>query len=226
MLNQEMRDIIRRAEKNGWVLEPEAKRLLSLAGIPVPRYRWAADLAEALEAADAIGYPVVAKVVSAQIVHKSEVGGVVVGIKDQADLKRVCNRLNELNGFAGILVEEPVAGVELIVGAKIDYQFGPVVLLGIGGTGVEIYRDTALKMAPLAEKDIASMVGSLKGGRLLRGYRGTPPVDMEALIRLLKIFSDLVMHLEDRIDSIDLNPVKCSPHGCVTADARIMLAVT
>jgi len=122
-----------------------------------------------------------------------------------------------------MLVEEMVNGVELIIGAKIDYQFGPVILMGIGGTGVEIYQDTVLKMAPLQETDVAQMVQGLKGRALIEGHRGTEPVNLAELTRMLILFSDLVMALEDRIESVDLNPVMASSKCCVAADARIML---
>ncbi|MEN8807493.1 MAG: acetate--CoA ligase family protein [Desulfobacterales bacterium] len=224
MLNQDMQDIIRRAKKYGWVLEPDAKRLLSLAGIPVPDFRWIATLPEALEAAEGIGYPVVAKIVSPAIVHKSESNGVVVGIKDADALTAVFSAFSRLEGFAGVLIEPLVAGIELIVGAKIDYQFGPVILLGIGGTGVEIYQDAALRMAPLSNSDVSLMVESLTGAKLLQGYRGAEPIDMAALVRLVHHFSALVMDLADVIDTVDLNPVKCTGTKCVVVDARIMLA--
>lgn len=223
MLNRDMVEIIHKAKETGWVLEPEAKRLLAMAGLQVPRYHWAAGLPEALEAADAIGYPIVAKVVSPEIVHKSDAHGVVVGIPDADELTATFSNFSNLAGFCGILIEEIVLGMELIVGAKIDYQFGPVVLMGIGGTGVEIYQDTALRMAPLTEQDAASMIDSLKGHRLLKGYRATDPLNLEALKQLLVRFSLLAMALEDRFESIDLNPVKCTADGCVVADARIML---
>jgi len=224
MLNQEMGEIIRKAQKAGWIMEPEAKRLLSLAGIPVPEFRWVSTLPEALKAAEAIRYPVVAKVVSPDIIHKSEVRGVVVGIKDRAQLTDTFSAFSKLEGFCGILIEELVPGIELIVGAKIDYQFGPVILMGIGGTGVEIYQDTALRMAPLSEKDVTSMVDSLKGDKLLKGYRSTEPVDLVALNQLMLNFSTLVIALENRFESIDLNPVKCTANGSIVADARIMLS--
>ena len=222
MLNQEMRQIIDKAQRTGWMMEPEAKRLLALAGLPAPKFHWAASLPEALEAAKAIRYPVVAKVVSPDIIHKSEVRGVVVGIGDAAQLTATFNDFSKLEGFCGILIEELVPGIELIVGAKIDYQFGPVILMGIGGTAVEIYQDTALRMAPLSEKDVASMIDSLKGGRLLKGYRAAEPVDLVSLKQLMVSFSNLVMALENRFESIDLNPVKCTAKGCIVADARIM----
>jgi acyl-CoA synthetase (NDP forming) len=224
MLNQNMRDIIRRAKSYGWVLEPEAKRLLSLGEIRVPDFRWTATLPEALAAAEDVGYPLVVKIVSPAIVHKSEVNGVAVGLEDADALTDVFRGFSKLEGFAGVLIEPLISGVELIIGAKIDYQFGPIILLGIGGTGVEIYQDIALRMAPLSDSDVSSMVESLKGAKLLRGYRGAEPIDMSALIRLVHHFSVLVMDLADHIDTIDLNPVKCTGTTCVVVDARIMLA--
>jgi acyl-CoA synthetase (NDP forming) len=122
-----------------------------------------------------------------------------------------------------VLVEEMISGVELMVGAKIDYQFGPIILLGMGGTGVEIYRDIALRMAPLRPGDVESMIRGLKARPLLEGYRGSEPISLSELTRLVVTFSDLVMDLEDFIESIDLNPVMCSSTKCIVADARIML---
>ena len=171
-----------------------------------------------------MGFPVVAKVVSPEILHKSDVGGVEIGIQDAGGLRESMDRLSGLQGCEGVLVEETVQGVELIAGAKIDFQFGPVILLGIGGTAVEIYQDTEIRMAPLSERDVASMVNGLRARPLLEGYRGAEPVDMEFLTRTLIAFSGLVMDLADRIESIDLNPLMGSARGCRVADARIMLA--
>ncbi len=223
MSNSDIEDIIRRSQRAGWVLEPEAKRLLSLCGIDVPRFEWAKTPEDAFAAAESIHYPVVAKIVSPQIVHKSEAGGVAVGIQNDGELSEVFERYRQLKGFAGVLIEEMVSGFELIVGAKIDYQFGPVVLLGIGGTAVEVYQDTAVRMAPLTATDARSMIDALKGSKLLKGYRGAEPIDVGRLADLMIRFSKLVMDLEDQIESVDLNPVKCTGKDCIVADARIML---
>jgi hypothetical protein len=223
MLNQEMQKILAAAEKTGWVMEPEAKKLLSLAGLNVPRFTWATGWDEALQFAHTIGYPVAAKVVSPEILHKSDVGGVVVGIDTDETLKATFQRFSTLPGFAGMVVEEMVSGVELIIGAKVDYQFGPILLLGIGGTGVEIYQDTCVRMAPLEQGEAEAMIQSLKAHQLLQGYRGSKPVRLSALTRMLVDFSNLAMQLQDHIESIDLNPVMCSADTCVIADARIML---
>lgn len=224
MLTEDMRNIINNAREAGWILEPDAKRLLSLAGLAVPDFTLAATAQEAVAAANRIGYPVVAKVVSAKIVHKSEIGGVVVGVQSDSRLTAIYEKLSVLDGFAGLLVEEMLPGSELIVGAKVDFQFGPVILLGIGGTGVEIYQDTAIRMAPIFEKDVPAMIAGLKGSELLSGFRGAEPVSVPALTRLMLAFSALVMDLENAMESIDLNPVKCSGARCVVADARIMLS--
>jgi succinyl-CoA synthetase beta subunit len=223
MLNKDIETIIAKAQTTGWILEPDAKRLLDLAGLPVPRFYWVDTLPNAIEAAESVNYPVVAKVVSPNIIHKSEVQGVVVGIENADHMTVTYNYFSGLDGFCGILVEEMVPGIELIVGAKIDHQFGPVILMGIGGTSVEIYHDTALRMAPLIEKDVASMIESLKGVELLKGYRAAEPINMGALSQLMVNFSNLVMAIDTRFESIDLNPVKCTAKGCIVADARIML---
>jgi len=223
VLNDEMKRILLAAKGAGWVTEPEAKRFFYLAGIPVPRHLWVRSVEEGVRFARKIGYPVVAKVVSPEVVHKSDAGGVVVGIPGDRELRAAHDHFRGLAGFDGMLVEEMVPGIELIVGAKIDHQFGPVILMGVGGTGVEIYKDVALRMAPLRERDVASMVKSLMAHPLLEGYRGAEPVDLGALTRTTIAFSELVMEMEEMIESIDLNPVKCSSRGCIVADARIML---
>lgn len=225
MLTMEMEKILAEAAGQGWVLEPEAKRLVAMVGIEVPRYRWAREKEEAVAAAAVLGWPVVAKLVSPAALHKSDVGGVAVGIESEEALLAAWDRFAGFERFAGMLVEEMVAGgVELIVGAKNDAQFGPVILLGMGGVAVEIYRDTSIRMAPLGEGDVRSMVEGLAARRLIEGYRGSAPVDMESLTRMMLRFSELAMELEGRMESIDCNPVICTADRCVVADARIILA--
>jgi acyl-CoA synthetase (NDP forming) len=223
LLKKGIREILFASKDMGWVLEPQAKQLFSMVGLDVPRFSWAKAEAEALRFAQEIGYPVVAKVVSPRIVHKSESNGVAVGLEGDAELVDAFRRFSKVEDFAGVLVEEMISGVELMVGAKIDYQFGPVILLGIGGTGVEIYKDITLRITPLRQRDVEFMVKGLKAGRLLKGYRGSEPINMGELTKLLLTFSGLVTDLEEFIESIDLNPVICSSTACVVADARIML---
>ena len=226
MLTDEMIAILERAQDSGWVLEPEAKRLLSLAGIAVPPFAWIHSEEQADEIADRLDFPLAAKVVSPEILHKSDAGGVAVGIGNVAELIDIVKRFRSLPGYAGVVVEPMVSGLELIVGGKVDYQFGPIVLLGIGGTGVEIYQDTAVRMAPIAEGEVLSMVEGLKGGRLLEGYRGSEPINMQHLTHMLVAFSTILTAMATRVESIDLNPVICSAKECIVADARIILAGT
>jgi hypothetical protein len=156
--------------------------------------------------------------------HKSDVKGVPPDIANEGSLAEVYERFSRLLGFEGVVIAEMLSGQELIVGAKVDFQFGPVILLGIGGTAVEIYNDTVTRMAPLKARDVESMLTCLRGSRLLTGYRGFAAVNIPKLTAMMLAFSDVVMELGDRIDSIDLNPVFCSPQRCVVADARIVLA--
>jgi succinyl-CoA synthetase beta subunit len=216
-------EIVEDSRETGWVLEPDAKRILALAGVDVPRFAWAGNADQAAAAAAEIGYPVVVKVVSPRVVHKTEVGGVVTGVGNERDLRAAFERLSRIDAFQGVVVDETLSGVELIVGAKNDAQFGPVILLGIGGVGVEIYRDTAIRMAPVSPRDVESMLRCLRGRALLEGFRGKEPASREAIEKLVLGFSDLVMAIGGEVESIDLNPVICSSRRAAAADARIML---
>jgi acetate---CoA ligase (ADP-forming) subunit beta len=223
MLEAEIKQIIKDRKKTGWIPEPEAKKIFTIRGIQVPSFSTAKFVDEAIEIAGRIKYPVVAKIVSSTIIHKSDVGGVVVGIRDDRQMRDTFIALSEMPGFESVLIEEMVSGIELIIGAKIDYQFGPIILLGIGGTGVEIYKDVTMRMAPIESSDVMSMVNSLKGRKLLSGYRGKEPVNLDRLSDLMVRFSGLIMDIEDSIESVDLNPVMCSAEHSIVADARIML---
>jgi len=224
MLKDNIRKIFSEAKERGWVMEPQAKDLLRLAGMDVPRFLYTADVAEAIRFAGEIKYPVVAKVVSPDVIHKSDASGVALGIPDDKRLGDVFTEMSKIRGFQGIIVEEAIKGIELIVGMKMDTQFGPVILLGMGGTAVEIYKDVSLRMAPLREHDAESMMMHLIAKPLLEGYRGSDGVNMNELKRTLLAFSSLVMEFEKEVESVDLNPVICDASRCVVADARIMLA--
>ena len=129
-----------------------------------------------------------------------------------------------MDGFQGMLIEEMVSpGRELIIGGKNDDQFGPVVLLGIGGTGVEIYNDTALRMAPLFPADVEAMIDKLQGRELIYGFRGGQPLDVESIVNTVVRFSELMMALGPKVESVDLNPVICTPTSLTVVDARFVL---
>lgn len=215
-------EIMQNARANGWVLEPDTLRILAAAGVAVVPHRLVRSVAEAVAFAGEHGYPLVAKVVSPAIMHKSEYGGVVVGVADEQALAACLDKFGAMPGYVGMLVATMVSGLELIVGAKNDPQFGPVILLGLGGTRAEIYQDVTIRMAPLGGADLPAMVERLQGRRLLFGYRGQPAIAMDALVRLLVSFSALAMELEP-FASIDLNPVICAADGCWVADGRIVL---
>jgi acyl-CoA synthetase (NDP forming) len=223
MLKKEIRDILEKSKKWGWVLEPDAQKIFSLYGFKTPKYAVAIKAAQAVSMARQIGYPVVAKIVSPDVVHKSDVQGVVVGIKDDETLVRTLARLSRIDGFVGMLIAEMAKGIELIVGAKNDFQFGPMILLGMGGVGVEIYKDVSLRMAPLKTRDADHMIQELAARKLLTGYRGSEPINLNALKKTIVTFSHLMMDMQDVVESVDLNPVMCTAKSCIVVDARIML---
>lgn len=223
MLKTEIKTVLEEARTRGWVSEPDAKRLLSAAGLEVSRFVTVTDPGQIEPVVADLGFPLAAKVVSSRIVHKSDVGGVRTGIKSIQELTAVFDTISLLDGFEAMLIEQMVSGLELIVGAKMDDQFGPVVLLGMGGTGVEIYQDVSLRLAPLGITDVDAMIKGLKAAPLLSGYRGHRAVNRDELTRTLVCFSKFVMAAAGMIESIDLNPVMCSEQKCIVADARIML---
>jgi acetate---CoA ligase (ADP-forming) subunit beta len=223
MLKKKTKDIIEKSKEWGWVLEPDAQKILSGYGLKTPKYAVATEAGEATSIASSIGYPVVAKIVSPTVVHKSDVQGVVVAINSDQILTNTLKRFRKLDGFVGMLISEMVEGIELIIGAKNDLQFGPMIILGMGGVGVEIYKDVSLRMAPLKTKDVDNMINELTARPLLIGYRGARPVNMDALRKTMINFSKLMMDLRGIAESIDLNPVMCSSKSCIIADARIML---
>jgi hypothetical protein len=223
MLKTEIKTVLAAARIRGWVSEPDAKGLLSASGLEVPRFIAVMDPRQIEPVATDLEFPLAAKIVSGRIVHKSDVGGVRTGIKSIRELTDAFETFSRLDGFEAMLIEQMVYGLELIIGAKMDDQFGPVILLGMGGTGVEIYQDVSLRMAPVGTEDVEAMIKGLKAAPLLSGYRGQQAVNRDELIRTLVCFSEFVMAAADMIESIDLNPVMCSEEKCIVADARIIL---
>jgi len=207
MLGKNDQNIIQKSKSLGWVLEPDVKALMESQCFDIPYNLLTNSFEKADQFMKDANCPVVAKAVSKKIVHKTEYRAVVTGISSSDQLKKEMARLQKLDGCETILVEHMVHGIELIVGAKNDFQFGPVIVFGIGGTSVEIYNDTSIRMAPLVKKDVLSMVKSLKAKAIISGYRGNHGVNLKALTRLLVDFSVLVMDLQDDLESMDLNPI-------------------
>jgi acetyltransferase len=207
----------------------DSMAFLAREGVSVVPSRQASTDEEAVAAARKIGYPVAVKMNSLDVTHKSDVGGVLLNVKDEAgvrrafgDLEGVARRLGARSG--GVLVSAMAArGLEIIVGVTRDLQFGHAVMFGIGGTLVEIFRDVAFRIVPFSEKDATDMIGETRGAKLLEGVRGGRPADVAALRRLLVQVSGLVTR-HPEIDEMDLNPVIVHEKGLTIVDTRIVLS--
>ncbi len=224
--------IINQAKKDGRkaLLEPEAKTICTEYGITVTKFNVAKSEKDAAAQANQIGYPIVLKIVSPDIIHKSDAGGVLVNLKTAADVeagyKKIIENVIKYKPDAkivGVLVQEMAPqGTEVIVGAVKDPQFGQTVMFGLGGIFVELLKDVNFRVAPLALQDAKEMITQLKAYPLLNGYRGSKPADIEALTVILCNVSRLVMD-NPEIKELDLNPVMAYPNGAKTVDARIIL---
>jgi len=224
--------IIQRAVKEGRssLLIHEAQRVCELHGIPAPKSALVRNVEEAAHQAKEIGFPVVMKIVSPQILHKSEVGGVVSDISDDKQLKseyekliaRIANREHSAK-ILGVLVQRMMPpSTELIVGGIRDNQFGPAVMLGIGGIFAEVYNDVAFRVAPIHKIDALNLIRGLKGSKILSGFRGRPPADLDAIVDVLNRVSDLMIE-HDTIEQLDLNPVIAYSDGLCAVDCRIII---
>jgi acetyltransferase len=229
----QVEQIIQSARGHGRTLltELESKQLLSLYGIPAVQTHLAASEDEAAKVASEIGFPVVLKVFSETITHKTDVGGVKLNLQDEAAVRLAYRAINSsvaeiagLDQFSGVTVQPMVKldGYELILGSSVDPQFGPVILFGSGGQLVEVYRDRALALPPLNTTLAQRMMEQTRVFTALKGVRGRKPVNMAALEQLLVRFSQLV--LEQRwIAEIEINPLLASPERLLALDARIVL---
>ncbi|HVT07491.1 MAG TPA: bifunctional acetate--CoA ligase family protein/GNAT family N-acetyltransferase [Polyangia bacterium] len=221
------------AENRTLLDEHESKALLESYGIPVTPTRVARTEADALVAALEIGFPVAVKLWSRTITHKSDVGGVRLGITDAAGLTRAFREIQAAVGtrasasdFLGVTVQPMVDrrdGYELILGSSVDAQFGPVLMFGLGGELVEVFRDRSLALPPLNTVLAARAIAETRIARALRGVRGRAPVDVDLLADVLVRFGDLVID-NPRIQEIDVNPLLASPRGVMALDARVVLA--
>jgi len=212
------------------ITEEESKTILKRYGISVPPYALVKSADEAAKAAKKIGFPLVMKVVSPQILHKTDVGGVKVGLDNVQDVKKTFNdmygRLSKKKGVhvKGILLEKMVPkGVELIVGLQNDPQFGPVIMVGLGGVLTEVFRDVAFRMLPISLSDAKSMLNELKGSKILKGFRGSKPIDLNMLAKALVKIGKLGVDNAKFFDSIDFNPIVVYPKSYFVVDAKILL---
>lgn len=227
-----MHPAIERAKKAGWtsLLEPEAVEVLKSYGLPLVESRFARTVDEALQAADQIGFPVVLKVVSPGILHKSDAGGVKVNLQKgsqvSAAFEEILSNARAYDPQAevhGVLVSKFVpGGLEVVVGLTEDVEFGRVIMFGLGGIFVEVLKDVVFRRIPLREEDARATVREIKGWPLLSGVRGKTPLNVKALEELLVGVSRLAL-AEPDIKEMDLNPVLVREDGAVIVDARVLV---
>ena len=213
------------------LLEHEAMMLLEAYSVPVPPYGLATSSDEAASLAARIGPPVALKIVSPQVIHKSDVGGVILGVgspeeaakKFQELITRVRERVPGAR-IVGVLVQKmaPKGAVEVVVGGIRDQVFGPTIMFGLGGVFVELFGDVSFRVAPFDEEEADDMMREVKAYRLLKGYRGKPPRDLEALKKII-MKSQRIMVDNPEIREMDLNPVMSYPEGALVVDARFIL---
>ena len=211
-----------------FLFEDEAGAVLAAAGIAVAPCRTVRSEREAVQAAEEIGYPVVLKVRSALIRHKSDLGGVALDLQDAGAVERayreILSRAAAVDREAAVNVQPmaPPGGVEVIVGLLTDPQFGPVLMFGLGGIFTEVLNDVCFRMVPVTADDVREMIASIRGARLLDGYRGRPAADRRALEELMLAVSDLAS-AHPEIKEMDLNPVVVYAHGLQVLDVRVSL---
>ncbi|WP_334420355.1 MULTISPECIES: acetate--CoA ligase family protein [unclassified Bradyrhizobium] len=211
--------------------EVASKKLLKAYGIPVSKEEIAQTAAEAVKIAKKIGFPVVAKVVSADILHKSDIGGVVLNLNSAAEVKKAFNgitarvkRIKSKPKLEGILIAQQVkADLELVVGASLDAEMGPVVLFGTGGVDIELMKDVALAGAPLDEAEAKQLIAKTKAGVKMKGYRGKPALHEPSAVKALVGLSNLMADAGNRIASIDVNPFLINSKLGVAVDGLIVL---
>jgi acyl-CoA synthetase (NDP forming) len=210
-------------------MEAEAKALFARAGLPVVEERRATTAEAAAEAAAALGFPVVLKLDSPDIAHKTEVGGVKLNLGDAAAVREAFDAIAASARrhapdarVDGVLVQRTAPkGVELILGAKRDPQFGAMVLVGTGGVMAELFRDVALDLAPVTPERAEQMLRSLKSFPLLDGFRGAEKADIGAVAAAVAAFSALVAAADERIVEAEINPLIAGPWGCLAVDGLV-----
>ena len=219
-----------RQEKRTLLTEIESKELLKAARIPVVETKLATSKTEAMELAKKMGFPVVMKIVSPDVVHKSDSGGVKLNIlnatqagKAYSEILASVKKHYPKAKIVGITVQKMAKqGIEVIIGMTKDAQFGPVIMFGLGGILVEVLKDVSFRIVPMTRRDAAEMISEIKGFPILKGYRGQDPADVPFLEELIVKVSDFV-DKNPEIKELDLNPVFAYKSGALAVDARIIL---
>lgn len=208
--------------------ETESKLMLQSWNIPTNAFKEVAKLEDALSAAVSMGYPIAIKIVSRKITHKSDAGGVILNLRDEFELTQAFNRLIErflpADSDIKVIVQQMVPqGVEVILGANRDPQFGPIILIGIGGVFTELLEDVSFGMVPINDQDCWRMIRSLRGYPLLEGFRGSKAVNLDAVVSIMRKVSDQVWK-DEKILEMDLNPLIVDEHHATVVDARIVIS--
>ena len=225
-------DVLQKARLDGRTLltEVESKELIRESGISVVETRLARSKAEAVRMAQEMGLPAVLKIVSPDVIHKSDVGGVKIGLESVGQVRTAYDSILSSTleavpsaSILGVSVQKmALPGVEVIIGATKDPQFGHVILFGLGGVLVELLRDVSMRLVPLTARDARVMIREIKSLPLLQGYRQYPPCDLDSLEEAILNLSQFLEKHPD-IKELDLNPVLCYPKGLVAVDARVVL---
>lgn len=219
-----------RKEKRTLLTEIESKELLKAAKIPVVETKLATTKSEAVEIAKKLGFPVVMKIVSPDVVHKSDAGGVKLGIqnatqagKAYSDILASVKKHYPKAKITGISVQKMARqGIEIIIGMTKDAQFGPVIMFGLGGILVEVLKDVSFRIVPMTKRDASEMITEIKGFPILKGYRGQEPANIPYLEDLIVKVSDFIEKTPE-IKELDLNPIFAYKDGATAVDARIIL---
>jgi len=224
----DIKELLEKAKnENRNLLEYEAKEVLRSISIRLPEGHLAKTKNEALELANKIGFPVVMKLMSPQVLHKTDAGAVAIGLKSEEEVVKVYDEFMEKFAnveIAGILVEKMVKkGVEIIIGTKIDSSFGPVILVGLGGVFVEVLKDVVFRLCPTTKQKALNALNEIKAKKMLEGFRDLPPVDKEAVAELMEKLSVLAWEYREYIKEMDINPIIANEDGVWTVDARIIL---
>lgn len=226
---QKIQNMVESSKGNPRVItEESSKEILSEYGIKVPKYALVTNSDEAVQKSKEIGFPLVAKIVSPDILHKTDVGGVKVGLSSEDEVKKafddMFNRLKEKFDVKGVLLEKMVPkGVELIVGLQNDSQFGPSIMVGLGGIYTELFKDVSFRVLPVTKNEAAKMLESLRGKDILKGFRGSKPIDLDMLSQAIVNIGTLGVDIAGKYESIDFNPVVVYPDSYYVVDAKIIL---
>ena len=210
------------------ITEESSKEILGEYGIKVPKYALVTNSDEAAQKSKEIGFPLVAKIVSPDILHKTDVGGVKIGLGSENEVKKAFDdmfyRLKEKFDVKGVLLEKMVPeGVELIIGLQNDFQFGPSIMVGLGGIYTELFKDVSFRVLPVTKGDALKMLESLRGKDILKGFRGSKAIDLDMLSEAIVNIGTLGVDMAGKYESIDFNPVVVYPDSYYVVDAKIIL---